>query len=168
MGAAARFVHLLSMRNLARLLPLFLLAGCPESRSITPDAGALADVGALADAGPPPGDAPDLGDVVVTGHADALAGRTLWLRLFDNSVFVGTAWRRVEVAADGTFEVRFVDGMPADVFGVFVDAFLDEGDEVCVGDPAFRGFASNDFSAEIAVVFFADPDTGVTCADLGW
>lgn len=164
------------MRFLSFVL-LLLLPGCPESRAL--DAGADAatnDAPLVADAPivdapmdvPPGFDAGDGVDIVVVGAVPELAGRSVWMRIRDNAFGGLTPWQDVTVPGSGAFEVRFVDAMPGDVFGVFLEVFVDDGDGVCTTDPAYQVFVSNDFAGgPVRVDFTASPDTATTCAGLG-
>lgn len=156
------------MRFHISLLLLLLVPGCPESRALPLDA-ASADVPPSPDAPPvldAPRDAGSRSDVLVVASVPELAGRSVWMRLYDTSVGAVTPWRDRTAPPSGAFEERFAGGMPRDVFGVFLEVFVDDGDGVCSGDPAYQVFVSNDFTDEVRVVFTADPDTGVPCATL--
>lgn len=160
------------------LLLLLVVPGCAESRSLDAgtdapptDTSSLGDAPATADVPldtPPTFDAGERVDVIVVGDVAALAGRSVWMRLRDTSISAVTPWHDVTVPASGAFEERFVDGLPTDVFGVFLEVFVDDGDGVCTTDPAYQVFVSNDFAGRpVRVDFTASPDTAVTCAGLG-
>lgn len=150
----------------AVLLLASSLAGCPETHS--PTDGGATDAPLTIDAGLLDGGAFDAGgasDILVDANLPGAPGRTLVLRVWDNVLPSASAWQTLPIDGAGRVSVRLSDAMPSDVFGVFVQYYIDTGDGLCDGDPAFEVFVSNAFVGDVPLSLDANPDTTTTCAN---
>jgi len=174
------------------LLPVLLLGpGCSTSR--TPDPvlanDAAHDNSTPVNDGPSPdtrndGTIPDgVRDAVIdtavdnrVGYDDLIVrsnmmgkyeGNEVSARYQDNSGVFNVAESRT--ITGGAFEVRWPDAFSRDLFGVFVQIFVDRNsDDVCTSgvDAIWRVFGSNDFRSGEPLVITLDPSTDQsTCSD---